>query len=80
MSLDTLRKADSTSTMSEVTPSPRSRQVRQDFTEEYKAQAVHLGLHDRKSISAEARELDLSASAFGRRVAQARAVRRLCQV
>jgi transposase len=53
----------------------RSRRARRRFTEEFKQQAVRLVLDEEKSVSAVARELDLTASALGQWVNQARADR-----
>ncbi len=55
---------------------PRTgRRVRRRFTEEFKAGAIRLVLDEGKTVGAAARELDLTASALGNWVAQARADR-----
>jgi transposase len=56
-------------------PEARSRRTRRRFTEEFKQQAVRLVLDEEKSVSAVARELDLTASALGQWVKHARADR-----
>jgi transposase len=53
----------------------RSRRARRQFTDEFKQQAVRLVLDEEKSVSAVARELDLTASALTQWVRQARADR-----
>ena len=53
----------------------RSRRARRRFTDEFKQQAVRLVLDEGKSVGAVARELDLTASALGQWVHQARADR-----
>jgi transposase len=53
----------------------RSRRARRRFTKEFKQQAVRLVLDEEKSVSAVASELDLTASALGQWVKQARADR-----
>ena len=47
--------------------------MRRRFTDEFKQQAVRLGLDEGKSVTAVARELDLVASALGNWVKQAQA-------
>jgi transposase len=69
--VDIFRKVDTMSAMAEA----RSRRVRRRFTEEFKQQAVRLVLDEEKSVSAVARELDLTASALGHWVKHARADR-----
>jgi transposase len=53
----------------------RSRRPRRRFTDEFKQQAVRLVLHEGKSVTAVARELDLVASALGQWVKHAQADR-----
>ncbi len=53
----------------------RSRRPRRRFTDEFKQQAARLVLDEGKSVSAVARELDLTASALGLWVKQAQADR-----
>ena len=50
--------------MSRMGSDKASRRVRRQFSEEFKAGAVRLVLHDGKSVGAVARELDLTASAL----------------
>ena len=69
--VDIVRKVDTMSAMAEA----RSRRARRRFTEECKQQAVRLVLDGEKSVSAVARELDLTASALGQWVKYARADR-----
>ena len=52
------------STMSDVAPTPKSRRVRRQFTEEFRAGAVRLVLDEHRSIAQVARELDLTESAL----------------
>ena len=54
---------------------PISRRTRRVFTDEFKASAVRLVLDEGKSINQVARDLDLTASALGDWVRQARADR-----
>lgn len=61
--------------MSRVESTKRSRRVRRQFTEEFKAGAVRLVLDEGRTIGAVARELDLTETAFRRWVEQARADR-----
>ena len=51
----------------------RSRRARRSFTPEFKAGAVRLVLDEGKSIAEVARDLDLTATAVGHWVSQARA-------
>jgi len=53
----------------------RSRRPRRRFTDEFKQQAVRLVLDEGKSVTAVARELDLTASALGEWVKHAQADR-----
>ena len=53
----------------------RGRRPRRQFTDEFRAGAVHLVLDEGKSIGQVARDLDLTASALGNWVKQARADR-----
>ena len=53
----------------------RRRRARRQFTDEYKQQAVRLVLDEGKSVSAVARELDLTASALTQWVRQTQADR-----
>jgi transposase len=53
----------------------RSRRPRRRFTEDFKQQAVRLVLDEGRSVTAVARELDLTASALGLWVKQAQADR-----
>ena len=59
------------STMAET----RSRRPRRRFTDDFKQQAVRLVLDEGRSVTAVARELDLTASALGLWVKQAQADR-----
>jgi transposase len=59
------------STMAET----RSRRPRRRFTEDFKQQAVRLVLDEGRSVTAVARELDLTVSALGLWVKQAQADR-----
>ena len=59
------------STMAET----RSRRPRRRFTHDFKQQAVRLVLDEGRSVTAVARELDLTASALGLWVKQAQADR-----
>ena len=61
--------------MSRVESTKRSRRVRRQFTEEFKAGAVRLVVDEGRTIGAVARELDLTETAFRRWVEQARADR-----
>jgi transposase len=61
--------------MGSMTSEPRKKKPRKSFTDEFKAGAVRLVLDEGKSISQVARDLDLTASALGQWVAQARADR-----
>jgi len=54
-------------------PGKAPRRVRRQFSEEFKAGAVRLGLNDGKSVGAVARELDLTASSLSLWVQHARA-------
>jgi transposase len=54
---------------------PRSRRTRRRFTDEFNQQAVRLVLDEGKSVTAVARELDLTASGLGLWVKQAQADR-----
>ena len=53
----------------------KQRRVRRAFTDEFKAQAIRLVLDEGKTVSAVARELDLTASALRVWVERARADR-----
>jgi transposase len=70
--VDTDRKADTVSTMDE---GKRPKRSRRSFTDEFKAGAVQLVLDEGKSVSAAARDLDLTVSALRVWVEQARADR-----
>jgi transposase len=61
--------------MSRMTSEAGSRRARRQFSEEFKAGAVRLVLDEGKTVSAVARELDLTASALSGWVRQARADR-----
>ena len=61
--------------MSMMTTDTGSRRARRQFSEEFKAGAVRLVLDEGKTVSAVARELDLTASALSGWVRQARADR-----
>ena len=61
--------------MSRMTSEAGSRRTRRQFSEEFKAGAVRLVLDEGKTVSAVARELDLTASALSGWVRQARADR-----
>jgi transposase len=61
--------------MSRMTTETGSRRARREFSEEFKAGAVRLVLDEGKTVSAVARELDLTASALSGWVRQARADR-----
>ncbi len=61
--------------MSRMSRNTTSRRPRRQFSEEFKAGAVRLVLDEGKSIGAVARELDLTPSALGLWVRQARADR-----
>jgi len=69
--VDIFRKVDTMSAMAET----ESRRPRRRVTDEFKQQAVRLVLDEGKSVSAVARELDLTASALGLWVKQAQADR-----
>lgn len=58
-----------------MTSEAGSRRARRQFSEEFKAGAVRLVLDEGKTVSAVARELDLTASALSGWVRQARADR-----
>jgi transposase len=70
--VDIFRKVD---TMSAMATDSRGRRVRRQFTEDFKESAVRLVLDEGKSVGAVARELDLTTSALGLWVKQARAER-----
>ena len=70
--MDIIRKVD---TMSRMPPSKPGRRARRRFSEEFKEGAVRLVLDEGKTVGAVARELDLTASALGLWVQQARAER-----
>ena len=70
--MDIFRKVD---TMSRMPPSKPGRRPRRQFSEEFKAGAVHLVLDTGKTVGAVARELDLTASALSLWVKQAQAER-----
>jgi transposase len=70
--VDIIRKVD---TMSRMPPSKPGRRARRRFSEEFKEGAVRLVLDEGKTVGAVARELDLTASALGLWVQQARAER-----
>jgi transposase len=59
--------------MSRMGSGERARRTRRRFTEEFKQGAARLVLEEGKSVGAVARELDLTASALGLWVRQARA-------
>jgi transposase len=61
--------------MSRMGSDQTTRRARRAFTEEFKAGAVRLVVDEGKSVGAVARELDLTASALGLWVKQARAER-----
>ena len=61
--------------MSRMTRDTGSRRARRQFSEEFKAGAVRLVLDEGKTVSAVARELDLTPSALSGWVRQARADR-----
>jgi transposase len=61
--------------MSSMEDDSRGRRIRRRYSEEFKDGAVRLVLDEGKSISAVARELDLTASALGLWVRHARAER-----
>ena len=61
--------------MSRMESETAARRTRRRFTEEFKAGAVRLVLDEGKSVSAVARELDLTASALGVWVRHAQAER-----
>ena len=54
---------------------PKARRARRSFTDEFKAGAVHLVLDEGKTVGQVARDLDLTATALGAWVKQARANR-----
>ena len=61
--------------MSRMSSSKAGRRPRRQFTDEFKEGAVRLVLDEGKTVGAVARELDLTASALGLWVQQARAER-----
>jgi transposase len=61
--------------MSRMSPSKPGRRTRRRFSDEFKEGAVRLVLDEGKTIGAVARELDLTGSALGLWVRQARAER-----
>ena len=61
--------------MSRMSKDARGRRVRRQFSEEFKEGAVRLVLDEDKTVGAVARELDLTPSALGFWVRQARAER-----
>ena len=61
--------------MSRMKRATESRRARRQFSDEFKAGAVRLVLDEGKTMSAVARELDLTASSLARWVEQARADR-----
>ena len=61
--------------MSRMDPRKPGRRVRRRFSDEFKEGAVRLVLDEGKTVGAVARELDLTASALGLWVQQARAER-----
>ncbi len=61
--------------MSRMSQSGSGRRSRRQFSDEFKEGAVRLGLDEGKTIGAVARELDLTPSALGGWVRQARADR-----
>jgi transposase len=69
--VDTIRKADTMSTMSET----RRKRSRRSFTDEFKAGAIRLVLEEGKTVGAAARDLDLTESSLRNWVEQARADR-----
>ncbi len=70
--MDIFRKVD---TMSRMSKDARGRRVRRQFSEEFKEGAVRLVLDEGKTVSAVARELDLTASALSLWVQHARSER-----
>lgn len=68
--MDTFGKADTTSTIAADTPTPRPSR---HYTDEFKAQTVRLVLDEGKSLSAVARDLDLTVLALRLWVEQTRA-------
>ena len=69
--VDIFRKADTMSSMAKT----EGRRTRRVFTEEFRAGAVRLVLDEGKSVSAVARDLDLTASALRTWVMRAKADR-----
>jgi len=63
------------STMSESAPTPKSRRVRRQFTDEFRAGAVRLVIDEHRSIAQVSREPDLTESALRLWVDRARADR-----
>jgi transposase len=61
--------------MDDGTKRPKQKRVRRSFTDEFKAGAVALVIDQGKTVSAVARDLDLTASAVAGWVKQARADR-----
>jgi len=61
--------------MARMAKEPKARRPRRSFTDEFKAGAVRLVLDEGKSVAAVARDLDLTESAVGGWVKQARADR-----
>jgi len=70
--VDISRKVD---TMSRMSSRSAGRRVRRQFSDEFKEGAVRLVLDEGKTVGAVARELDLTPSALGLWVQQARAER-----
>lgn len=70
--VDTQRETDRVSKMDKR---KKERRARRKFTPEYKEGAVRLVLEGNKTVGQVARDLDLTASALGRWVEQARADR-----
>ena len=69
--VDTIRKADTMSTMSDT----KRKRTRRSFTDEFKAGAVRLVLEEGKTVGAAARDLDLTESSLRKWVEQVRADR-----
>jgi transposase len=68
--VDTFAKVD---TMARMAPETLPRRTRRSFDDDFKAQAVRLGLDEGKSVGAVARDLDLTESALRQWVERARA-------
>ena len=61
--------------MSRMTNERKSRRLRRQFDDDFKAQAVRLVLHEGKTVGAVARDLDLTETALREWVKRARADR-----